>query len=143
MSRSKFPISPRPDSGIDLGALRAFVAVADAGSFTGGGRVLGLTRSAVGKALAKLEARLAVRLLHRTTRHVALTSEGQHFYERCVQILADLAEAEASVSQNEPSPKGQLRITVTEAFGRVVVLPFLKQFLADWPELNVEVSFTD
>lgn len=143
VSLPKFPISPRPDSEIDWGALRAFVAIADAGSFTGGGRVLGLTRSAVGKALTKLEARLAVRLLHRTTRHVVLTSEGQHFYERCVQIFADLAEAEASVSQNGPAPKGQLRITVTEAFGRVIVLPFLKQFLADWPELNVEVSFTD
>ncbi|KAF1005496.1 MAG: HTH-type transcriptional regulator DmlR [Luteibacter sp.] len=130
-------------SGIDLGALRAFVAVAQTGSFIAGGKSLGLTRSAVGKALARLETHLGTRLLHRTTRRVAMTTDGELFYERCTQVLADLDDAEASIRQERPEPKGVLRMTVSGAFGRIVVLPVLRDYLAAWPRVEAEVSFSD
>ncbi|WP_410014766.1 LysR family transcriptional regulator [Sodalis sp. C49] len=129
--------------GIELNTMRAFVAIAESGSFVAGGKIMGLTRSAAGKSLARLEAYLGTRLLHRTTRRVSLTTDGQNFYERCVQILSDLDEAEHSVRQGRLQPRGTLRLTVTAAFGRIVILPLLNQFLKTWPELEVEVSFTD
>lgn len=127
----------------DLGAIRAFVAVAQAGRFSSGAKAVGLTRSAVGKALMRLEERLGVRLLHRTTRSVALTADGQAFYERCRQILADLEEAEAEVRQSSPVPRGLLRLTVPDSFGRQHVLPILSAYLMAWPALAAEVSITD
>ena len=129
--------------GLDLGTIRAFVAVVRARSFSEGAGMVGLTRSAAGKALARLEERLGTRLLHRTTRLVALTADGEAFYNRCQQILADLDEAEAEVRQDQPEPRGLLRITVPDAFGRQKVLPVLHAYLKDWPALSAEVSITD
>ena len=144
-SPKRFRAVPPGDAGpgIDLGALRAFVAVVQTGSFVAGGKALGLTRSAIGKALGRLEAHLGTRLLHRTTRRVAMTTDGELFYERCVQVLADLDDAEASVRQERPEPKGILRITVSGAFGRIVVLPVLRDYLCKWPQVEAEVSFND
>ena len=130
-------------SELDLGGLRIFVAIAEGGSFVAGGKALGLTRSAAGKAIARLEAQLETRLFNRTTRRVALTRDGYGFYERCVQILQDIEDAEASVRQNFSSPSGVLRLSVPETWGKVVLLPFLKHIMAAWPGLNIEVSFTD
>ncbi|MBD1554453.1 LysR family transcriptional regulator [Pseudomonas typographi] len=142
MPRRAVPPKGRLDGDIDLGALRTFVAIAQTGSFANAGKALGITRSAAGKAMARLEVHLGARLLHRTTRRVSMTADGQTFYERCVQILNDLEEAQASV-RDRPHLRGTLRLTVTEAYGRIVIIPFLKQFLLDWPDLNVEISFTD
>lgn len=128
---------------IDLAAIRIFVATTQQGSFVAGAKKLGLTRSAVGKAIGRLEAYLGVRLLHRTTRNMSLTTDGQIFYESCMQILESLVEAEANIRQDKPVPKGVLRLTLTQAFGRVVVLPILKAFLESWPQLGVEISFND
>lgn len=128
---------------VDLGAIRAFVAVAQAGGFSSGAKAVGLTRSAAGKALVRLEERLGTRLLHRTTRSVALTADGQAFYERCRQILTDLEEAEAEMRQNSPEPRGLLRLTVPDSFGRQHVLPILSAYLTAWPALAAEVSITD
>ncbi len=127
----------------DLDEVMAFVAAVDAGSFAGGGRARGLTRSAIGKAITRLESRLGARLVHRTTRSLSLTDEGRGFYERCSQILADLEEAEASVGEGVITPRGLLKLTVPDAFGRRCVLPALNAFLTRWPEVEVEVSFTD
>ncbi|WP_301117998.1 LysR family transcriptional regulator [Pusillimonas sp. (ex Stolz et al. 2005)] len=143
MKRLSITTPDRPGAGLDLGALRVFVAIVETGSFVSGGEALGLTRSAAGKAMARLEAHLGTRLLQRTTRTVSLTVDGERFYERCVQILQDLEEAESDIRQDLPQPKGTLRLSVTEAYGRIVVLPFLKQFLAAWPGLEVEVNLTD
>ncbi|QFS87148.1 LysR family transcriptional regulator [Marinobacter sp. THAF197a] len=143
MRRLSISTSSSPRSNLDLGTLRIFVAIVETGSFVAGGKALGLTRSAAGKAMARLEAHLGTRLLHRTTRNVSLTVDGERFYQRCVQILQDLEEAEADIRQDLPQPTGTLRISVTEAYGRIVVLPFLKSFLDTWPELDVEVSLTD
>ncbi|WP_336708100.1 MULTISPECIES: LysR family transcriptional regulator [unclassified Cedecea] len=130
-------------SDLDLGSLRVFVAIVESGSFVAGGKALGLTRSAAGKAIARLEAQLETRLFHRTTRSVALTRDGYGFYERCAQILQDIEEAEASVRQNFSSPGGVLRLSVPETWGKVVLLPFLKHFMAAYPRLDIEVNFTD
>lgn len=127
----------------DLAAIRAFVAVADAGSFSRAAEKTGLTRSAVGKAVARLEEQLGTRLLQRSTRRVGLTVEGQSFHERWAQILADVDEAEASLRQGRIEPAGILRLTVPGAFGRLRVLPVLHRYLLAWPQLRAEVSFTD
>lgn len=126
-----------------LDEIFAFMAVVDAGSFVSGGRAIGLTRSAAGKALARLESRLGVRLLNRTTRHLSLTDDGRVFHEHCQQVLAALDEAEASVGDRTGTPRGVLRITVPDAFGRLHVLPVLNKYLQTWPDVQVEVSFTD
>lgn len=127
----------------NLNDILVFLAIVDAGSFVAGGQAMGLTRSAAGKAVARLEDRLGVRLLNRTTRTLSLTDEGRIFYDRGLQIAAAIEDAEASVAEQGGKPKGLLRLTVPDAFGRLVVLPLLKQYLADWPELQVEVSFSD
>lgn len=126
-----------------LDEISAFMAVVDAGSFVGGGQSLGLTRSAAGKALARLESRLGVRLLNRTTRQLSLTDEGRVFHAHCLQVLAALDDAEASVGQRAGTPRGVLRLTLPAAFGRRQVLPLLRDYLRAWPELQAEVSFTD
>lgn len=128
---------------LDLGSLRIFVAIAQSGSFVAAGKALGLTRSAAGKAIARLEAQLETRLFNRTTRSVALTRDGYVFYERCVQILQDIEEAAASVRPNFSRPCGVLRLSIPETWGKVVLLPFLKQIMAAWPGLDIEVNFTD
>lgn len=143
MSSQKSNTFTYANSSIDLNTMRTFVAIADAGSFVAGGKLMGLTRSAAGKSLARLESHLGTRLLHRTTRTLSLTADGQYFYERCIQILTDLDEAESSIRQENFEPKGALRLTVTAAFGRIVVLPLLNEFLKQWPNLEVEISFTD
>lgn len=128
---------------LEISALRIFVAVAEAGSFVAGGKAMGLTRSAAGKALARLEAYLETRLFQRTTRRLSLTAEGHEFYHRCCQLLEDLAEAESSIRQNPPLPKGILRLTVSEGYGKMIVLPFIQAFIQESPGINIEVSFSD
>ena len=123
--------------------LVTFVRVADARSFTTAAEQLGVTRSAAGKSVARLEARLGVRLLHRNTRRVAPTDEGLAFYARCVPILADLEEAELALTSRSQEPKGRLRIDAPVSFGRLHVAPLLHRYLEDWPELAVDVTFSD
>ncbi|EPT7033834.1 LysR family transcriptional regulator [Cronobacter malonaticus] len=130
-------------AGLDIHALRIFVAVAEAGSFVAGGKAMGLTRSAAGKALARLEDYLETRLFQRTTRSLSLTAEGHEFYHRCCQILEDLADAESSIRQNPPLAKGILRLTVSEGYGKMIVLPFIREFLQASPGVSIEVSFSD
>ena len=127
----------------NLNEILVFMAVVDAGSFIAGGQAMGLTRSAAGKAIGRLEDRLGVRLLNRTTRTLSLTDEGRAFHDRGLQILTALDDAEASVAGHAGTPRGLLRLTVPDAFGRLVVLPLLRKYLQAWPDLQAEVSFTD
>jgi DNA-binding transcriptional LysR family regulator len=127
----------------NLNEILVFMAVVDAGSFVAGGQALGLTRSAAGKAVSRLEDRLGTRLLNRTTRTLSLTDEGRTLYERGLRILAAVEDAEASVAGGSGTPRGVLRITVPDAFGRLVLLPLLSRYLDAWPDVQVEVSFTD
>ena len=121
----------------------AFVRVADARSFTVAAEQLGLSRSAVGKCVTRLENQLGVRLLHRTTRSVSPTDEGDSFYARCVRILADLDEAEAAMASRLEQPRGRLRLDLPVSFGRLHVLPRLHRFMEAWPDLVVNVTFND
>ncbi|MDK1373499.1 MULTISPECIES: LysR family transcriptional regulator [unclassified Sinorhizobium] len=127
----------------NLNDIQVFMAVVDGGSFVAGGQAMGLSRSAAGKAVIRLENRLGTRLLNRTTRTLSLTEEGRVFYERGLQVLASIDEAEASVAGQSGMPRGVLRLTVPDAFGRLLVLPLIGKYLAAWPEIQVEVSFTD
>ncbi|MBY5346556.1 LysR family transcriptional regulator [Rhizobium leguminosarum] len=127
----------------NLNDILIFMAVVDAGSFIAGGQAMGLSRSAAGKAVIRLEDRLGARLLNRTTRTLSLTDEGRMFYERGLQILASVDEAEASVAGQNSMPRGVLRLTVPNAFGRLVMLPLLQKYLRAWPDIQVEVSFID
>lgn len=127
----------------NLSDILVFMAVVEEGSFIAGGQAMGLTRSAAGKAVNRLEDRLGVRLLNRTTRALSLTDEGRVFYDRGLQILAAVDDAEASVAGRSGTPRGLLRLTVPDAFGRLVVLPLLRRYLEAWPDIQVEVSFTD
>jgi len=127
----------------NLNDILIFMAVVDAGSFVAGGEAMGLSRSAAGKAVIRLEERLGARLLNRTTRTLSLTDEGRLFYERGLEILASVDEAEASVAGHSGTPRGVLRLAVPGAFGRLVVLPLIEKYLRAWPGIQVEMSFTD
>jgi len=127
----------------NLNELLVFMAVVDEGSFVAGGRTMGLTRSAAGKAVGRLEDRLGIRLLNRTTRSLSVTEEGRQFYERGAQISAMIDEAESSIAGGTGTPRGLLRLTVPDAFGRIVILPLLRKYLQAWPEIQIEVSFSD
>jgi DNA-binding transcriptional LysR family regulator len=125
-----------------LTGISAFVRTAEALSFVGAGRVLGISASAVGKNVAKLEESLGVRLLHRTTRRVALTEEGMLFYERCRRVLDDLRDAEAMLSQAAQTPRGRLRVSLP-TIGYHFLLPVLPEFRRLYPDVELDIDFND
>ena len=131
-------------AGIDhIGDLRAFVRVADACNFTLAAERLGLTRSAVGKCVARLEAGLGVRLLHRSTRSVSLSDEGRLFYEHATRILSEVDNAAGAMARRKQTPRGRLRIDVPVSMGRLHVLPLVREYLDRWPDVEAELSFSD
>ncbi|WZB63432.1 LysR family transcriptional regulator [Achromobacter xylosoxidans] len=131
-------------AGIDhIGDLRAFVRVADACNFTLAAERLGLTRSAVGKCVARLEAGLGVRLLHRSTRSVSLSDEGRLFYEHATRILSEVDNAAGAMARRKQTPRGRLRIDVPVSLGRLHVLPLVREYLDRWPDVEAELSFSD
>ncbi|CAN7738506.1 LysR family transcriptional regulator [Caballeronia sp. 15715] len=123
--------------------IATFVSVVRAGSFTSAAQQLGITRSAVGKIIARLEARLQVRLLHRTPQSLGLTDDGEVYFARCTQILEDLEETETAMAARSATPTGTLRISVPIGLGHRHVLPVIESFLDSWPAVTAEVSFTD
>lgn len=126
-----------------LNAIRAFVQAVDAGSFTRAAVQLGLSKSTVGKAIARLEARLNVRLFHRTTRSLSLTDEGHAFYNSCVRALSELEAAEASLSARSVTPSGRLRVSLPAMFGPRWVMPVLLELARRHEALEVEATFTN
>ena len=129
--------------GGDVDDIRAFMAVVDAKGFAAGGRSLGLSRSATGKAVARLEGKYGVRLLNRNTRSIALTDEGRDLYRKGIEISELLRQAGEVLNRNAGHPTGTLRLTVPDAFGRQCVLPVVRNYLERWPDLQAEVSFSD
>jgi DNA-binding transcriptional LysR family regulator len=125
------------------GDMLAFVRVVEHQSFSAAATRLGLTPSAISKLVSRLENRLGVRLLHRTTRRLALTSEGGVYFARARQILADIEEAEAEVAKSRGSPRGRLHVNSGHAFGVQQLAPALPEFLARYPDIEVELSITD
>ncbi|WP_233828568.1 LysR family transcriptional regulator [Paraburkholderia sp. ZP32-5] len=127
----------------NLDGVATFVQVVEAGSFALAAERMDLTRSAVGKAIGRLETRLGVRLLQRSTRSQTLTAEGQAYYEGCVRALAELDVAEAALDHGRAEPSGRLRVSVPEAFGHLCVAPVLLDLARKYPNLQIDVSFTD
>lgn len=121
----------------------AFVETAEAGSFTAAAERLGLTRSAVGKSIARLEARLGTRLFHRTTRNLSLTDEGMRFRESCLLALAELDGAEASLAERTGEPAGLLKIEIPVLFGRQWILPLLLELSSRHPRLELDIGFSN
>ena len=130
-------------TGRSLNEIVIFMAVADAGSFARGGQAMGLTGSAASKAVARLEARLGVRLLHRNSRAVSLTSEGERFRESGRNILDAVDQAEASIAASDGKPRGLLRLSVPDAFGRRVIMPLVNDYLDQHPEVRIDIDFSD
>ncbi|QPC91334.1 LysR family transcriptional regulator [Mesorhizobium sp. INR15] len=128
---------------VDLQGIVAFVQAVEAGSFTGAGERMHVTKSAVGKSIAQLEQRLGVRLLNRTTRSLSPTSEGISYYEACVRALAEIETAQSLLAARRQVPSGRLRIDVPLAFGRRCVAPVLFDISKNFPDLTVEISFND
>lgn len=124
-----------------LSGIAVFVQVAETRSFTRAGKLLDLSASAVGKSVARLEERLGVRLFHRSTRSITLTQEGAMFLERCRRILTELEAAELELSQTQQAPRGRLRISLPLVSG--LVMPVLIRFMKQYPEVELDVDFTD
>lgn len=126
-----------------LAALEAFAKVAETQSFSEAARRLRSSKSAVSRHVAALEADLGARLLHRTTRSLTLTEAGRSYYERASRILADLEEADASVSQLQAAPRGRLRVNAPMSFGFLHLAAALGDFLTRYPEIELDVALTD
>ena len=124
-----------------LGALHAFVQAADAGGFTEAGRKLGLSASAISKAVARLEDRLGARLFHRSTRSITLTPEGSMFLERCRRIICEYEAAELELAQVQSVPQGRLRISLPSM--NMVSIPKLAAFKRLYPLVELELDATD
>ena len=126
-----------------LEAMRIFVRVAEQSSFTRAAESLGLRKTSVSHAVQTLESALGARLLHRTTRRVQLTQDGQAYYERARELLAEFEELETLFQRSAQALRGRLRIDMPSALARQHVLPQLPAFLAAHPHLDVELSSTD
>jgi DNA-binding transcriptional LysR family regulator len=125
-----------------FGEMEVFVRAVELGGFSAAARALAMTPSAVSKLVGRLEARLGVRLLNRSTRQVQLTAEGGAFYERSVRLLADLAEAERGTAAND-APRGRLSVNANVPFGEAALLPLVPAFLERYPEISLDIVLTD
>jgi len=126
-----------------LAGLRCFLEVAASGSFAEASRRLGLSTSATSKAVARLEDELGVRLLHRTTRRVSLTPEGERVRDGAASPVGELEALAAELADGLAGPRGRLAITVPAAWGRVWLTPRLPRFLARYPAVRLELSLAD
>lgn len=126
-----------------LNGVDVFVAAVETGSFAAAAERLHVTRSAVAKTIARMEARLDVRLLHRTTRSLALTEDGQGYYEHCLRALEELRAGETALDSGRREAAGRLRVSVPTLFGRRCVAPVLARLAARHPRLELDLSFSD
>ncbi len=127
----------------DLQSMAAFARVVETGSFSAAARALDTTTSSISKRIARLEERLQVRLLVRTTRAVAPTEAGVLFHERCARILRDVADAQLAVTEMGSTPRGTLRVSALTILGEELLGPLLGSFAIAYPDLRVEVDLSD
>ncbi|MBI5718158.1 MAG: LysR family transcriptional regulator [Burkholderiales bacterium] len=126
-----------------LKQIESFVAVAAKGSLTAVAAAVGVAPAVIGRRIDRLEERLGIKLLRRTTRRITLTHEGSAFLEDCQRILADIANAEASVSAGGVKASGHLRVTAPGGFGRRHVAPLVPRFVAQHPEVSLSLNLSD
>lgn len=124
-----------------MAGLGAFMQAAETRSFVAAGRQLGVSASAIGKAVARLEDRLGVRLFHRSTRSITLTPEGVLFLERCRRIVCEIEAAELELSQRQEAPRGKLRVSLPLV--GMLLLPAIGAFVRTYPEIELDLDFTD
>jgi DNA-binding transcriptional LysR family regulator len=124
-------------------AMQAFARVVEAGSFTKAAQTLHMSKTTVTQLVQQLEARLRVKLLHRTTRQVKVTADGALYYERVVRLLADLEDADTSLASASASPKGRLRVDVPAPLARLILVPALPAFHARHPEIQLDLGVSD
>ena len=127
----------------DLNLMAVYAHVVEGGSFSAAARRLGMSRSAVSKAVAKLEKALGARLLNRSTRHLSVTEVGAAFAEHCSRILDEATRAEQAVSSLHAQPRGVLKVAASVAFGTLHVAPALADFLGRYPEIDIDMTITD
>ncbi|WP_136680623.1 LysR family transcriptional regulator [Neptunomonas sp. XY-337] len=120
-----------------------FVAVADTGSFTAAADKLGVSTAHVSRQVSKLEQRLAVKLLYRTTRKVSLSEDGRSFFQQCRTLLEGLEDAERALSERQGMLRGKLRLTAPVTLGERAIAPLVNQFLAEHPELEITLRLTN
>lgn len=128
---------------MDWDKLRIFQAVAEAGSFTHAGDTLNLSQSAVSRQIGALEESLQVPLFHRHARGLVLTEQGEIMFKAAREILAKLNMVESRISESRERPQGPLKVTTTLAFGSVWLAPRLKEFLEDYPDIEVSLVLSD
>lgn len=124
-------------------AMKAFIHVAQQGSFTAAADRLDVSVSAIAKAVSRLEADLGVQLLNRTTRVVSLTDAGREFYASCQRILSDIEETELALKRSQAVPQGRVRLTLPVSFGRVTFLPRVAEFRERYPDIKLDLTFRD
>ncbi|PRD38466.1 UNVERIFIED_CONTAM: yhjC [Trichonephila clavipes] len=126
-----------------LDSMRVFLRVAELASFTQAADSLGLTKASISAAVQRLEGQLGTRLLHRTTRRVRLTQDGQAYYERCRDLLSDVEELQSLFRRDEARLTGRLRVDMPASSARQAIIPRLPEFLAQHPGLEMDLSSTD
>lgn len=126
-----------------ISAMTMFRRVVEAGSFSAVARETGVSQPTISKQVSALEKHLAVKLMNRSTRHLALTEPGKEYYHHCKRILDDLAEAEASVGKQQAELTGALRINIPISFGRLELLPVLWLFMKRYPAINLDIVMDD
>src|SRR5262245_13999745 len=124
-------------------AMRVFVRVVEAGTFTNAANSLRMPKPTVTKLVQGLENHLRIKLLHRTTRRVTVTPDGSAYYERVVRLLGDLEDIESSVTHAKERPHGRLRIDAGGAMSYYLIIPALPEFLAKYPDIDVELGVSD
>ena len=124
-------------------AMRVFVRVVEAGTFTNAANSLRMPKPTVTKLVQGLESHLRIKLLNRTTRRVTVTPDGSAYYERVVRLLGDLEDIESSVTHAKEKPRGRLRIDAGGAMSYYLILPALPEFLAKYPDIDVECGVSD
>ncbi|MFY0575919.1 LysR family transcriptional regulator [Cystobacter fuscus] len=124
-------------------AMRVFTRIVELGSFTKAATDLGLPRATVTLAVQQLESRLGARLLHRTTREVSATPEGQLYYRRCTRVLSEVEDAEAELAQGAGKLRGKVRVHMVTGMAAHVVIPALPDFHERYPRIDVEVGTGD
>jgi DNA-binding transcriptional LysR family regulator len=124
-----------------LSGIAMFVQVAETRSFTEAARILGVSASAVGKSIARLEERLRVRLFHRSTRSITLTAEGALFLERCRRILSELDAAESELSDAAGSPRGKLKVGIPQL--NKLFMPVFDSFMQRYPDIDLDIDMSD
>ena len=124
-------------------AMKAFARVVETGSFTKAANTLHVSKTSVTQLVQQLEARLRVRLLNRTTRKVNVTADGAAYYERVIRLLADLDDAETSLSSASALPRGRLRVDVPSPFARLILMPALPAFHARYPDIQLDMGVSD